>query len=94
MSWYRNLDANYARVKDLPVPSAPSWFIGGTHDLVIADRPGYVEAMDGLLPNHRGTVLLDGIGHWTQQEAPEQFNAALLGFLSDLDGARSAPTAR
>jgi pimeloyl-ACP methyl ester carboxylesterase len=93
VSWYRNLDANYERMKDLPVPSAPSWFIGGTHDLVIADRPGYVEAMDGLLPNHRGNVLLDRIGHWTQQEAPDQFNEALLGFLRELDGARSAQAA-
>lgn len=93
VSWYRNLDANYARVKDLPVPSAPSWFIGGTHDIVIAGRPGYVEAMEGLLPNHRGSVLFDGIGHWTQQEAPEQFNAALLGCLRELDGERSAAAA-
>jgi pimeloyl-ACP methyl ester carboxylesterase len=93
ISWYRNLDANYERVKDLPVPSAPSWFIGGTHDIVIAGRPGYVEAMDGLLPNHRGSILLDRIGHWTQQEAPDQFNAALLACLRELDGERSAATA-
>ena len=86
VSWYRNLDANYERLRDLPVPAAPSLFIGGTHDIVIASRPGYVEAMDGLLPNHRRSVLFDGIGHWTQQEAPEQFNAALLEFLGELDG--------
>jgi pimeloyl-ACP methyl ester carboxylesterase len=89
VSWYRNLDANYERVKDLPVPSAPSFFIGGTHDVVIASRPGYVEAMDGMLPNHRGSVLFEGIGHWTQQEAPERFNGALLGFLAELDDAGS-----
>ena len=56
----------------------PTWFIGGTRDIVIASRPGYVEAMDARLPNHRGTVLIDGAGHWTQQEAPEAFNEALL----------------
>ena len=87
VSWYRNLDANHAVVKDLPPPSMPTWFIGGTRDMVIAARPGYVEAMEARLPNHRGTVLIDGAGHWTQQEAPDAFNAALLGALAELDGA-------
>ncbi len=90
VSWYRNLDANYERTKDLPPPAAPSLFIGGTHDVVIASRPGYVEAMDGLLPNHRRSVLLDGIGHWTQQEAPGAFNEALAAFLAELDGGGSS----
>jgi epoxide hydrolase A/B len=85
VSWYRNLDANHARVKDLPVPSMPSWFIGGRRDVVIASRPGYVEAMEALLPHHRRTVLIDGAGHWTQQEAPGEFNQALLAALADLD---------
>ena len=31
------------------------------------------------------TVLLDGIGHWNQQEAPEETNRAVLEFLANLD---------
>ena len=31
-----------------------------------------------------GDVLLPGVGHWTQQEAPQAFNEALLGFLAGL----------
>jgi pimeloyl-ACP methyl ester carboxylesterase len=85
ISWYRNLDANWAVVKDRPAPSMPTFFIGGTKDVVTAGRPGYVEAMDGMLPNHRGSVVLDGIGHWTQQEAPDAVNERLLGFLAGLD---------
>ena len=85
VSWYRNLDANYEVVKDRPVPQMPTAFIGGTRDMVIASRPGYVEAMEALLPHHLGSVLIEGAGHWTQQEAPDAFNEALLGFLRALD---------
>jgi pimeloyl-ACP methyl ester carboxylesterase len=85
ISWYRNLDANYARVKDLPAPSMPVWFIAGRRDLVIATRPGYVESMETTLPDYRGATLIDGAGHWTQQEAPAEFNQALLAALASLD---------
>src|SRR5215211_4773939 len=91
VSWYRNLDHNHALVKDRPAPAMPVWFIGGTRDGVIAYRPGYVEAMAARLPDHRGTTLIDGAGHWTQQEAPEAFNRALLGALAELDEAPAAP---
>jgi pimeloyl-ACP methyl ester carboxylesterase len=86
VSWYRNLDANHELTKDLG-PGAvtmPSCFIGGTHDGVIASRPEFVEAMLGMLPDFRGAVMIEGAGHWTQQEAPEEFNEALLGFLRTL----------
>jgi pimeloyl-ACP methyl ester carboxylesterase len=53
---------------------------------VIAYRTDYVEMMDTMLPDHRGTVMIDGAGHWTQQERPEEFNAALLRFVADIDG--------
>lgn len=86
VSWYRNLDANYEILKDLSAElvSMPSYFIGGEKDGVIAGRPEYVDGMNGLLPNYRGKTMIPGVGHWTQQEAPEEFNAALLGFLATL----------
>lgn len=86
VSWYRNLDANYEVLKDLPASlvSMPAYFIGGEKDGVIAGRPEYVDGMNGLLPDYRGKTMIPGAGHWTQQEAPEEFNAALLGFLATL----------
>jgi pimeloyl-ACP methyl ester carboxylesterase len=86
VSWYRNLDANYERTRGIgPVQlTMPTYFIGGSRDAVTAGRPGYIEAMERVLPNHRGTVIIEGAGHWIQQEAPEQFTAALLRFLSEL----------
>jgi pimeloyl-ACP methyl ester carboxylesterase len=32
----------------------------------------------------RGIKMLAGCGHWTQQERPEEVNAALLEFLESL----------
>ena len=41
--------------------------------------------MDAFVADHRGTVLVDGAGHWVQQERPAEVNAALLDFLAGLD---------
>jgi pimeloyl-ACP methyl ester carboxylesterase len=40
--------------------------------------------MNGWLTDPRGVVLVDGAGHWVQQEKPAEVNAALLGFLRDI----------
>lgn len=85
ISWYRNFDRNYETAKDLDpgVITMPSFFIAGEKDGVIANRSG-IEAMKELLPNLKGVVLIPESGHWTQQETPGEFNAALLGFLKGL----------
>jgi pimeloyl-ACP methyl ester carboxylesterase len=86
LSYYRNLDANHERVKDTPasVISMPTYFIAGELDVVLRMDPSGVERMARTLPEFRGRVLLPGVGHWTQQEAPEPFNQALLAFLATL----------
>jgi pimeloyl-ACP methyl ester carboxylesterase len=78
VSWYRNLDADWELTRELGPPSAPSAFIGGSHDAVIAHRMENVDAMGELLPDFRGATIIEGAGHWTQQERPDEFNAALL----------------
>lgn len=64
----------------------PAFFIGGARDLVLKMIPGVdvVEVMRGILPNLRGAHVLDGCGHWTQQERPEEVNRLLLGWLKGL----------
>ena len=86
VSYYRNLDANFDVVKDLGPErlTMPAYFIGGTDDVVNVMDPSGVERMQNLLPDFRGATILDGVGHWTQQEAPAAFNDALLGFLRSL----------
>jgi pimeloyl-ACP methyl ester carboxylesterase len=86
VSWYRNLDANYAIMQDYPAAriTHPTAFIGGSRDPVISRDLSGLERMKAQLPNYLGGVILEGAGHWTQQEQPEAFNSALLGFLSQL----------
>ncbi len=83
VSWYRNLDANYALLQDYPPSRAtmPVSFIGGSKDGVIAARLDTIDAAHAKLSGYRGHVLIDGAGHWTQQEAPNETNEALLHFL-------------
>jgi pimeloyl-ACP methyl ester carboxylesterase len=86
VSYYRNMDANWERSKDLG-PSAftmPVGFLTGSRDAVAAMLPGAVEAMAGSFPDFRGGTSVEGAGHWVQQERPEETNAALLAFLSDV----------
>ncbi len=84
LNWYRNLDRNWettAAYAGATVP-VPSLFIGGTLDPVIMMSPP--AAAHPSLSDHRGDVLIEGAGHWVQQEAPAAVNDALIGFLNDL----------
>ena len=40
--------------------------------------------MEDWLEDHRGSVLIEGAGHWVQQEKAAEVNKALLGFLADV----------
>ena len=86
ISYYRNLDANFDVTNGLGPErvAMPTYFIGGTDDVVNVMDPSGIERMTNLLPDFRGSTVLDGVGHWTQQEAPAAFNDALLGFLHTL----------
>ena len=64
----------------------PAAFIAGTLDPVrrfIPGRDGYADA-GAACDDFRGTTLIDGAGHWVQQEAPAETNAALGGFVDGL----------
>ena len=84
VSYYRNFDVNFDVVSGLGPErlTMPTYFIGGTDDVVNVMDPSGIERMKNLLPDFRGSTVLDGVGHWTQQEAPAAFNEALLRFLS------------
>jgi pimeloyl-ACP methyl ester carboxylesterase len=61
----------------------PSLFIAGKSDWGTYQRPGAFERMQGAAcTNMLGAHLVDGAGHWVQQEQPEQVGALLLEFLA------------
>jgi pimeloyl-ACP methyl ester carboxylesterase len=64
----------------------PSCFIGGDRDMVRALIPGMdlYETPGVACVDFRGSTILPGIGHWVQQEAPADTNAALERFLATL----------
>jgi pimeloyl-ACP methyl ester carboxylesterase len=84
INWYRNFDRNWTLTEALDGSkvTVPSLFIGGAQDPVLMMTPP--AAMDGWLEDHRGTVLVDGAGHWVQQEKPDEVNAALVDFVEQV----------
>ena len=86
ISYYRNLDANFALLAGRGPEHAtmPTYFVAGSRDVVLVMDPGGVERMSQTLPNFKGATIIAGAGHWVQQEAPAETNAALLAFLSTL----------
>ncbi len=60
----------------------PSCFISGRQDWGTYQRPGVFEAMQTKACTRMlGCHLIDGAGHWVQQEQPEQVSRLLLEFL-------------
>ena len=65
----------------------PSCFISGKQDWGTYQRPGVFEAMQTkACTDMRGCHLIDGAGHWVQQEQPEQVSRLLLEFFRQARG--------
>ncbi|MGA7762083.1 MAG: alpha/beta hydrolase [Candidatus Binataceae bacterium] len=83
LNWYRNIDRNWEESAGLPAQvTQPALMITAELDIVL--RPEMANGMQARVPNLRKTVLIEGSGHWTQQEKPEEVNRAMLEFLADL----------
>jgi pimeloyl-ACP methyl ester carboxylesterase len=62
----------------------PSCFIGGASDWGIRQVPGALENMQTrACTDMRACHLVDGAGHWVQQEQPEAVSRLLLDFLEE-----------
>jgi len=87
INYYRNLHRNWEITAELdPVIKVPTLFIAGEQDMVIAHatREQLEAGIGRVVPDLRGVHLFPGIGHWVQQEAPEETNQAMLEFLQGL----------
>lgn len=85
---YRNHPRDFEFLSALPDKKIyqPALFIGGERDLVLKMLPGVdpVEKMREAVPNLQTGVVLEGCGHWTQQEKPDEVNALLIPWLKGL----------
>ncbi|MGO9396605.1 MAG: alpha/beta fold hydrolase [Xanthobacteraceae bacterium] len=88
LNWYRNIDRNWELLA--PFTNAkvtvPALYMAGDRDLVVAFRnmDKAIASLATYVPQLRGTVILPGCGHWTQQERAADVNAAMISFLRQL----------
>ena len=86
LQWYRcrtegrNADLNEFAGRAIEVPSM---FVAGAADWGVYQVPGAFEEMQQrVLARMRGCHLLEGAGHWVQQERPAEVFRLLLEFLA------------
>ena len=91
LSRYRNHTRDFAYLQQFKdrILAQPALFIAGDRDPAfngfgaISDP---VAAMRAFVPNLEGAHVLEGCGHWTQQERPADVNARLIPWLKTLKG--------
>jgi pimeloyl-ACP methyl ester carboxylesterase len=96
LNWYRCRTAG-APNADLALFSGrtidqPSCFIAGASDWGVYQKPGDFEDMQARACTQMlGCHLVEGAGHWVQQEQPARVTALLLDFLDEVTKDGSGP---
>ncbi|MEV7022724.1 alpha/beta hydrolase [Kitasatospora sp. NPDC093558] len=83
---YRNMDRDWedlAAFDGTPI-TQPSLFAGGTLDASTTWLSEAIAAFPATLPGLASSHLLDGCGHWIQQERPAEINEILTHWLASL----------
>ncbi|MET9554389.1 alpha/beta hydrolase [Streptomyces sp. NPDC006645] len=83
---YRNVDRDWADLAawhGTPL-TQPSLFIGGALDASLAWMADAVKAYPTTLPGLVSSHIIDGCGHWVQQERPDEVNGLLTEWLAAL----------
>ncbi len=88
LNWYR-IATDPNRSKDLVLFAGkkidvPALFISGKQDWGTYQEPGVVEKLGENCSQSKGVQLVDGAGHWVQQEQPEKVIAMVSEFLRDI----------
>jgi pimeloyl-ACP methyl ester carboxylesterase len=85
---YRTMDRDWedlAPYRGAPIKQ-PSLFIGGALDASTTWMSDAIDAYPTTLPGLSASHLLDGCGHWIQQECPDEVNRLLTDWLATLQG--------
>lgn len=86
LSRYRNVERDWedlAAFAGRPI-ELPALFVGGAKDGPTIWGAPAIARFRETLPRLTRCEILDGAGHWIQQERPEQTNALLLEFLKQI----------
>ena len=86
---YRAQNIDWHEIPELEgkILEQPAFFVTGTLDPVNFFVPSDQSLTDRIKPNYKNLLFaeeLEGIGHWTQQEAPEEVNSFILDFLKEV----------
>ncbi|MET7621526.1 alpha/beta hydrolase [Streptomyces sp. NPDC005408] len=83
---YRNMDRDWEEFADFdgaPI-TQPSLFIAGSRDASTTWMADAITAFPVTLPGLTSSHILDGCGHWIQQERPAEINRLLTDWLASL----------
>jgi pimeloyl-ACP methyl ester carboxylesterase len=88
LNWYRRgtggLDLAELQLFSGRSIDVPAIFVAGRSDWGIHQNPGALDRMQHTVCSRfQGLHLIEGAGHWVQQEQPEAVSKILLGFLRE-----------
>ncbi|KAI9047019.1 hypothetical protein LZ554_009093 [Drepanopeziza brunnea f. sp. 'monogermtubi'] len=63
----------------------PALFVSGRQDWGMYQEPGVMERLSETCTRSRGVAVVEGAGHWVQQEQPEKVVELVLKFLKDVE---------
>jgi pimeloyl-ACP methyl ester carboxylesterase len=88
LNWYRSrvepkglFDLQLFAGRSIDVPTA---FISGAQDWGNQQEPGALKKMPETCTKFKGIVMVEGAGHWPQQEQPEKVATELLKFFASV----------
>lgn len=85
LNWYR-VQTDPSNIRDLDLFAGkkievPCLFISGSKDWGIYQEPSVVEKMAQVCTDFRGVKMIEGAGHWVQQEQPGAVLKEVLNFV-------------
>ncbi len=83
LNWYRVQETFWRQTPFLTGRKLlqPALFIAGAEDAVVEFLRPAVDNLEQSVPNLWKKVLLPGVGHWTEQEAPAEVSRLMIEFL-------------
>lgn len=88
LNWYRGTFDEAERLRQMAYGGQgidmPACFIAGAKDWGVLQFPGALAGMEALCADWRGVMLVEGAGHWVQQERPGAVVEVVLEFVRGL----------
>ncbi|AXT86738.1 epoxide hydrolase [Aeromicrobium sp. A1-2] len=85
LNYYRNIDRNWEQSITMSkrTSEVPAMFLTGSLDPVRGFMPS--DRLGEVFTNLQEPIVVEGAGHWVQQERAAEVNDALIAFLASLD---------